>query len=111
MRIPHIAAAALLLAVASSGVRADGVIDTSGATLTLGTGTPQGTLTTAPALPAGPAPTIPAVGTLGSIGTFSSTMPAFPGGGTGVDGAFTVVATSPPNAVTCTGPFADTSVT
>jgi uncharacterized protein (DUF2345 family) len=89
MRTPRFASGALVLAVLATASRGAGTITTAGATITAGTGSPAGTVTTDAAARAGLAPAIPPVGTLGTIGTFSSQLPAFPGGGTGADGAFT----------------------
>src|SRR5687768_16581597 len=73
----------IVLALLAGGTRADGTIDTTGATIATGAAATHGTVVIEPCVMGGTPPT-----TLGSIGTMTGSLPAFPGGGTGSGGAF-----------------------
>src|SRR5688572_29612646 len=78
----------IVLALLAGGTRADGTIDTTGATIATGAAATQGTVVIEPCVMGGTPPTLPPLPTLGSIGTMTGSLPAFPGGGTGSGGAF-----------------------
>ncbi|MEN8149905.1 MAG: hypothetical protein ABFS86_08785 [Planctomycetota bacterium] len=69
------------------GQAACGTIVQTGATIDVGPGTP-GTLTIDPCAIGGTPPDIPDPGTIGAVPGMTGTLPAFPGGGTGADGAY-----------------------
>jgi hypothetical protein len=82
-----IALAAAVVSLAPRPVRASGSILTGGATIAVGTGTPQGTVTIDAAAPPAAPPTIAAVPAIGTIGAIDGALPAFGGGGAGAGGA------------------------
>lgn len=92
-RIPFAAACLGALLAAGGGAGANGSISTSGATIAAGTAPTLGTVTMedCAAEAAAPVPSAPAP--LGSIGSMTGSLPMFPGGGTGADGAFHATAT------------------
>jgi hypothetical protein len=86
----------LALAFATGApLRANGTIDTTLSSVSAGTAAVQGTVTIDPCVAPGAAPEMPSLGTLGTLGALGTaigTIPPFPGGGTGADGAFLATA-------------------
>ena len=78
----------LLLTSPAGGQSVCGSIDTTGATLTPGTAPTVGTVTEEPCGGPGTQPTPPPIGALGTLGPMTGSLPAFPGAGTGAEGAF-----------------------
>jgi hypothetical protein len=87
MRIVRAALAAGLL-LASRGALGAGSIDTTGASLTAGAGSPQGVVVVDAAAPAAIVPVIPSVPPIDPLGDLPFVLPPFAGAGTGADGAF-----------------------
>jgi hypothetical protein len=80
-------AAVAAVVVLPSGLFADGTIQTAGATIDSGAGTPKGAVTIDASAPPAAPPTIAAVPAIGSIGAIDGAMPAFGGAGAGGLGA------------------------
>ncbi|MHC4861014.1 MAG: hypothetical protein ACYTDY_13085 [Planctomycetota bacterium] len=84
MRSLHVVALCGLLFVAPAGGQSlCGTIDTTGATVEVGTAPMLGTKTIEPCPVPGAPPMLPPIGGLGTPGTFTGSLPAFPGGGDG----------------------------
>jgi hypothetical protein len=69
-----------------------GTIDVASATVEAGSAPAEGTVTIDPCLTGRSPPALPPLGDIGDIGTMTGSLPAFPGGGTGADDAFTASA-------------------
>jgi len=89
MRTVIWALAAVLCLVPPSGAAPTcGTIDRTGATIEAGTAPTAGTVTVDACLEGGTPPALPVIDPMGTIGPMTGSMPAFPGGGTGTEGAF-----------------------
>jgi hypothetical protein len=86
-RAVALVALAAALVSATSRATAGGVIDTMGAIVDSGAGTPKGAVTIDASAPPATPPNIAAVPAIGAIGAIDGTMPAFAGGGAGGLGA------------------------
>jgi hypothetical protein len=73
---------------ASVDTDACGTIDTTDATIQAGAAPSSGTVVVDPCMTGGTPPNLAFVGSLPPMGAMPGSMPSFPGGGTGVDGAF-----------------------
>lgn len=87
MRILRSLSVLVLFGLIATGLQGAGTIDTTGATITAGSGKPSGDVTIDPCAPQAPFPPLPPLGDLGSIGSIA-TMPEFPGAGDESNDAF-----------------------
>ncbi len=83
----------MMLAAIAAGAMTDagatGTIDSTGAAIAAGTSPGiTGTVLVDPCAEGGAPPALPPIAPLGTIGAMTNLPPAFPGGGTGADGAF-----------------------
>ena len=83
----------LLVGAVGEARGADGSISTTNATIASGAAPTQGVVTIDASAPEAEAPALPALTPLGDIGTMTGALAAFPGGGTGAEGAFHATAT------------------
>ena len=92
MRIKHLVLVLVVVTPLVNAAPPCGTIDDTSATVEAGSAPTQGTVTIDACLAGGTPPSLPPLGDIGAIGAMTGSLPAFPGGGTGADDAFSASA-------------------